>query len=353
MSTELRNIKRTEVALFLKIVDKLYRSHHRDQLRHGIAEDLLRLLKADFIASYIWNQEKRVFDHAVFLNMSPKNLDRYHTYYQFHDPITPSLQQRRRATLVCEVMPQKELEETEFFNDFLMRDGLHHGINVYAYDGELNIGDLRIWRAEHRPDFGKYEAALLDAILPYFQNALRNVRAIAAAQGMARFWRQLLDNTRMALFLFGEKGDLLYRNSNAKVIEEDLSEAAYADFYAHVCSSATMRSCHTQWGPFFLSVLPMLSPEDSRPVTAVMASNSRLERLDPEVLSKRYRLSSREIEICLLVCKGLTDREIASALGITFYTVRTHLKHIFSKLDATTRSELIYHLLDGIVEITF
>ncbi|MEW6141282.1 MAG: helix-turn-helix transcriptional regulator [Thermodesulfobacteriota bacterium] len=353
MSTELQNMKRTEITLFLRIVDKLYRSHHRDQLRHEIAEDLLRLLKADFLASYIWNEERRVFEHAVFLNMTPENLDRYHTYYQFHDPITPSLQQRRRATLVREVMPQKELERTEFFNDFLMKDGLHHGINVYAYDGDLNIGDLRIWRAQHRPDFGKRESALLDLILPYFQNALRNMRAISAAQGMANFWRQLLDNTRIALFLFDEKGSLVYRNSNAKLIEEDLSGAAYINFYDYVCSAPTLKSCQTQWGPFSVSVLHMFSPEDSRPVTAVMVYRSRLEKLDGEVVRTKYRLTPREIEICLLVCKGLTDQEIASALGITFYTVRTHLKHIFSKLDATTRSELIYHLLEGIVEISF
>ena len=86
----------------------------------------------------------------VFLNMSPDNLARYEEYYQFRDPITPVLQKRRRATLVREVMPQDELEKTEFFNDFLIQDGLHHGINVYAYDGDLNIGDLRIWRGKGR-----------------------------------------------------------------------------------------------------------------------------------------------------------------------------------------------------------
>ena len=130
------------------------------------------------------------FGHVVFLNMSPDNLARYDRYYQFHDPIEPSLQKRRRATLVCEVMPQKGLEKAEFFHDFFMRDGLYYGINVYSYDGDLNIRDLRIWRAKRRPDFGKRGAALLDAILPHFRNALRNVRAIAAAQGVASFWHK-------------------------------------------------------------------------------------------------------------------------------------------------------------------
>ena len=107
-----------------------------------------------------------------------------------------------------------------------MKDGLHHGINVYAYDGDFNIGDLRVWRAKNRPYYGKHEAALLDIILPHFRNALRNARIIDAVQGMASFWNGLLENTPIALFLFDEKGQLLYRNNRARTIEEELPQAA-------------------------------------------------------------------------------------------------------------------------------
>ncbi|MEJ2716914.1 MAG: helix-turn-helix transcriptional regulator [Deltaproteobacteria bacterium] len=353
MPGELRNLKRSDVTLLLRIIEKLSNCHDRDTLRREIGEDLLRLLEADFLASYIWNPDRNVFEHAVFLNMTAENLGRYHAYYQFHDPITPSLQKRRRATLVCEIMPQQELEKTEFFNDFLMRDGLHHGINVYAYDGDLNIGDLRVWRAKHRPDFGRHEAALLDAVLPHFRNALRNVRAIETARGMANFWSQLLDSTRIALFLFDECGKLVYRNNNAGIIEKQLTESAYRSLFDQVCSLGKLQTSHTEWGPFFLSVFPALSPLDSKPVRAVIVFRSTQSKIDADLLREKYLLTPRETEICLLVFKGLTDQEIAGVLGISFYTVRTHLKHVFAKLDATCRSELMYVLLDGIVEILF
>ncbi|MDI7261802.1 MAG: LuxR C-terminal-related transcriptional regulator [Thermodesulfobacteriota bacterium] len=353
MGNELQNLKSVEVKLLFRIFEKFSRSQDRDTLRKEISDDLLRLLNADFLASFIWNQDQKVFEHVVALNMTPANLARYDQYYQFHDPITPSLQKRRRATQVCEVMPQKELEKTEFFNDFLMKDGLHHGINVYAYDGDLNIGDLRIWRAKNRPNFGKHEATLLDAILPHFRNALRNVRAIATAQGMANLWRQLLENTPIALFLFDDSGRLIYRNNKASTIEKELSKEAYVTFYNHICSLVKMNTSRAEWGHFFFSVLRTFSPQDSRPLTAVMAYCSTPEKIDMDLLSKRYQLSPREIKISLLVCKGLTDQEIASVLGIAFSTVRTHLKHIFMKLDVTTRSELIYRLLEGIVDISF
>jgi DNA-binding NarL/FixJ family response regulator len=72
-----------------------------------------------------------------------------------------------------------------------------------------------------------------------------------------------------------------------------------------------------------------------------------------ELLLTRYNLTSREAEICILVYKGLTDQEIANALGIAFTTVRTHLSRLFLKLDVTTRSELVYHLLEGVLDISF
>jgi len=352
MMDGLKNLKTIEVKLLLKIFNKMSGILNQDTLRKCIAEDLLTLFKSDFLASFIWNPERKVFEHVVYFNMSPENLIRYDRYYQFHDPITPSLQKQHRATLVCEVMPQSELEKTEFFNDFLMKDGLHHGINVYAYDGDLNIGDLRIWRAKRRPNFGKHEATLLDIVLPHFRNALRNARAMAMAQGMTNFWHDLLGNTPIALFLFDDAGHLLYRNHRATELVQDLSNADYSSFYDHIYSLTRRGLLQTEWGPFYLSVLRAISPFNSKPITAVMAYRLAPHKIDIRLLRSKYQLSPREMEICILIYKGLTDQEIASALRISFYTVRTHIEHIFAKLDVTTRSEIIFRLFEGMVDVS-
>jgi DNA-binding CsgD family transcriptional regulator len=116
--------------------------------------------------------------------MDPANLDSYAQWHQHHDPITFVLQSRRRATRVTEVMPQRELMRTAFFNDFLARDGLHWGMNLHAFEGERALGDLRIWRRKGRSDFGDHEKALLDLIEPAFAGALQRAqRATAPASG--------------------------------------------------------------------------------------------------------------------------------------------------------------------------
>ena len=54
---------------------------------------------------------------------------------------------------------------------------------------------------------------------------------------------------------------------------------------------------------------------------------------------ERSSLSAREVEILEMVSRGLTNKEIASALRISHYTVRNHINHISAKLQVADRTE--------------
>jgi DNA-binding CsgD family transcriptional regulator len=234
-----------------------------------------------------------------------------------------------------------------------MADGLHHGINVYAYDGELNIGDLRVWRSRQRPDFGKKEALVLDTLLPYFRNALQNARIFDRTCEKSEMWERLLEATGIAVYLFDTSGRIVHRNGEARVIEEKLPAPQSISLLNVVRSLALMDLSITQWGPYSLSVMDLFPPEKTRRYRAVVARGLGGGRMDRAFLMSRFRLSQREADICLLVCKGLTDLEIARVLGVAFATIRTHLKRIFIKVDVSTRSELTSRLFEDLVEVIF
>ncbi len=172
----IRDITRSELKLFGEIVGRLASLPPTADVRVSIFGDIVRLVRADFGASYVWQAATGRSDHAVNFNMDPANLRRYETWFQFRDPMTAKLRSRRTATPVQAIIPQAELERTEFYNDFLARDGLHHGINMFVFDGDgrgrRDLGDLRIWRARHRPDFDRREVEILDALEPFLRAAL-------------------------------------------------------------------------------------------------------------------------------------------------------------------------------------
>ena len=61
--------------------------------------------------------------------------------------------------------------------------------------------------------------------------------------------------------------------------------------------------------------------------------------------SKVVRFSPREIEIIRLVCKGMANKEIASLLEISRWTVGTYLRRLFIKMDVNSRTELVSKIL--------
>ncbi len=68
--------------------------------------------------------------------------------------------------------------------------------------------------------------------------------------------------------------------------------------------------------------------------------NHPIENKD-EDFTKRYKLSPREIEIIQLIKKGKTTKEIAGDIFLSAFTVETHRKNIFKKLNITSVGQLI------------
>ena len=61
-------------------------------------------------------------------------------------------------------------------------------------------------------------------------------------------------------------------------------------------------------------------------------------------------LTAREADVLVRIARGLTNREIAGDLGISEVTVKSHVGHIFVKLDLRDRAAAIVYAFDhGIV----
>jgi DNA-binding NarL/FixJ family response regulator len=63
-------------------------------------------------------------------------------------------------------------------------------------------------------------------------------------------------------------------------------------------------------------------------------------------------LTAREAEVVRLVSRGMTNKAIASELGISPRTVEGHLNHVFEKLGTNSRTELAHYSLASTVFAT-
>ncbi len=66
---------------------------------------------------------------------------------------------------------------------------------------------------------------------------------------------------------------------------------------------------------------------------------SRDASLSPE--AEKLGLTARELEVVRLIAQGHSNTEIAEELFVSDATIKTHINHIFSKLGARDRSQVI------------
>ena len=59
------------------------------------------------------------------------------------------------------------------------------------------------------------------------------------------------------------------------------------------------------------------------------------------LMATEYSLTRRELEVVVLLLKGMTNDEIQERLCISEGTLKTHIRHVFQKLDISNRKELL------------
>ncbi|XWN53127.1 response regulator transcription factor [Anoxybacillus flavithermus] len=80
-------------------------------------------------------------------------------------------------------------------------------------------------------------------------------------------------------------------------------------------------------------------------VTGKMINNVRKQSLPHE------QLTSREMEVLLLIAQGKTNQDIAEELFISLKTVKVHVSNILAKLDVQDRTQaVIYAFKHGLIK---
>jgi DNA-binding CsgD family transcriptional regulator len=337
---------RDELRQLLEIIASLHHGDSSRRIREQVAQAMLELLRADYLASYVRNAATGRFEDCVAVNIGADSLALYDDYFQFRDPITPLLAPCQ-ATLVASVISQRALEKTEFFNDFLIRGGLHHGIDLHLHEHERHLGDLRIWRARSEPPFGAREVALLELLKPHLTHALTQLAVLERERASGASWQTLWAEHPNPCFIVDSDGVPLQRNRSADALLERTDAAHQARLERTLAQGARAAGGELPWGDYLASCARIDGATPGR--TLIQLLPQRAEAPAPSAsaspdLGRVFGLTQRETDVCALILQGYSDKEISRRLAISFPTVRTHLSHAFSKAGVTSRAELIHRV---------
>lgn len=76
-----------------------------------------------------------------------------------------------------------------------------------------------------------------------------------------------------------------------------------------------------------------------------VAAPGTMRVLDDHELKETYGLTDRQVVVARLMAEGCTNAELASRLGLSFYTARNHAEQVMLKLDVANRAAVAQMLL--------
>ncbi len=149
--------------------------------------------------------------------------------------------------------------------------------------------------------------------------------------------------------------------NEADVIITSASSASLLDDETGASSSASililsddplnvreMKRSQYAWGilPLDTSADELLAAVHALSQGLIVGEQSLLFATEKETLVNSP-LTNRETEVLNLLSKGLANKQIAMALGISEHTVKFHVSSIYTKLNVTNRTEAVHEGLRG------
>jgi DNA-binding CsgD family transcriptional regulator len=287
----------------------------------------------------------------VLDGLEPTLLHLYLGTYRRLDPLDPEKYffspMPKVVRLVDTVASMEEFEHTEYYREFLRLCNMHHEMDAYLAWGGRLLGGFFVARPKTRPAFSDDELKLLARVAEPL--AIHLFRCL-----LLHRLRAVDSSLKSALHLILPRGSFL--------LDDDLV-CIFADPDAVAClgiregdrwtNPLVQLFRHRLGGPgvaqtsFYLkdgrqvSVFAAPSCSEGVPVIVGHVGNGRTVLRDRwHTFAERYGLTHRELQIAWQAAAGRSNRHIATDLGISELTVKTHLKNIFKKVGVSSRTEL-------------
>jgi DNA-binding CsgD family transcriptional regulator len=245
-----------------------------------------------------------------------------------------------------------DLHRAPIYADLYQPLGVADELRAAFVVGTTCWGVASFLRATDDGPFPDHEIAQVRALTPFIARALKTAACKLDAAALGPGSMIVLDAANRVESRTAGAGELLADLHTGGMEEPGLPTIVGAvatrarSHHSSTQIATRMRGASGRWRR--VTAAPM---EDDNQRVAVVIEPARPGDLVP-ILLESYGLTPREVEIVILLARGLATKEIAAELSLSSHTVRDHIKAIYEKTCVNSRSELVArlfseHMLDS------
>jgi len=274
----------------------------------------------------------------------------------------------RTSHMMCS---RRDLVRSEFFSGFLSQLDATQAIGATLLRQGSHTSNITVMAGRERADFSQDDVVFLDALFPHLQRALQVHARLSESTLRHRELEEALAGLSVGVLLVTAGGKVLFMNPVAhaiiakkaglaidatglKALRPDdtsrlralLGGAANTAARRGLRSGGIMTVARPNGAlPLELLISPIHISDDwkssDRAVAVVYVTDpNQAPRTQEAMLRRLYGLTAREATVFAELARGTSAQEAATTLGISYNTLKTHLRHIFMKTHTRSQLEL-------------
>jgi DNA-binding CsgD family transcriptional regulator len=347
-----------------------------DELRCEVLrllEDIFKTGSSNFFIA-IGSNQRIDFERVISRSIEERFLTQFRQYYYRIDPFLKVSDSRQGSTVLTteQVIPYQDLIRGEYYNDFLRHQSIHHQMTFWLRRRDRLLGIVALFRPRNAHAFSSVDIAKACLMAPYLAEALD--RTIMTHQSLVHEsvidtivsdlpyeGIMVLDDSLEPVYQSDRALRLLSPLGSDGTCREAFSRSAVFKDICQCCKRLLACGRVDNNSDAYLDHFELAPAPDGKRVSIGMRLIRNSGRpfillyveFDEEMETlikglKSFGLSRRELDVILLLSRGLKNNEIGKKLFISPHTVDNHLKSIYRKMGVTNRTAATRRILDKI-----
>ena len=269
--------------------------------------------------------------------------------------------------LAEDVVERDALESSEFFNEYMRPQELHHAVNLNLVTGGRHRVSLALMRGQRFGSYDGVESQVLNRLVPHLRQAFDMAERLDLLHAQSRSSLAVCERLAAAVLTVDDRGKLAFSNRAAQRLlarggtlterggrllavrpEADARLKAAVERATRPRPVANSLAIPRGEGrtPLSVSVVPS-DPRRSifaaiRPLAIILVHDpAEQQAISEEGLRARFDATPAEARLAVALCAGESLATYAVSAGVSVTTAKTHLNGLFAKLGTNRQADLV------------